>query len=965
MTKQNQRLYGILISTFFFLLLPLAYAEISYLDLKGVHEQIKPEYQIQLSPVFGYTLLGTGALKNRRFYGNYGISDRGYFCSNKNPKPGAVAALLKTRKDCPLDANSELIQRLFPSQDGVNLVANQIHFDPISHLQPKTMGKVLEAISQVNDADWNIQNKMSELTDKIKLLLFEDINPVRYKRYLKKKKQDLQSSLNSCKRDHKREIEDQIRAIETILGIDLDTESRNHALSEESEESISSSHSRSSGAPTEESRTQDVGKEKHFKAIAEMIVSALKESRISPQHYPKYLPEQALMAFLLKKANTKEDFIALFQGMPNALKHHDILQMGSHEQKAFLATRHQKSDYEQHKFELNPEKTAQELAEDPEKLIFSVMQDKLASSALPPIIGYGSAEHSSLAMETSEEMRTYPDCGETSLRNFFNIVTYDQKSGEFNAEILKKLNSHGNSVQPNLISFYERHKSPGEANLQEVADDWSENVVSKQVGVEYLKPSANPKCEMDAGIDNMMTLINQLLHQGVSSSPIAKATDRYSKINELCNTLERSGFELNWYAFELDSYGNRGKPVSKGGINTKFNTSVELEFEINEEPSFTWQFQPGHFAFQDLTEGKKSWRDNVGEKFAKSLMHRDAQSPKDPSPREVASEQKELLLPWFSSQKVLNQSHASHLSNPSHQHQSHLRENLIYSLPLSTYDGRLAGFKAIVSSSPDQAIAMKPFADRLRFKLPEETDLQMKQEIYAALADAGNPYEGETVHALGKPDAVYRRVHPDEIESKFGKEAAKQMGRTWERMMFGHPIAIGEPLLDQSGNERELYFESAKKACFDLNQPEEKKKAVMKAFEMREAAVMEVMHNVGMFEDDRQKKIAEIYQNNPIPGIYVMSRKEWEVLELDFGSRERKYVPQILPKIYQNEVFTSSKNPHVSSSVFTFNGHDGKVSISDIYAEYGHPVRCCAGPITDSFQTFLNRKSDPGTRKGS
>lgn len=50
-----------------------------------------------------------------------------------------ISAQLKKRKDCPKDATSAWIQRLFPSQDGVNFVANQIHSDPISRLDPKTM----------------------------------------------------------------------------------------------------------------------------------------------------------------------------------------------------------------------------------------------------------------------------------------------------------------------------------------------------------------------------------------------------------------------------------------------------------------------------------------------------------------------------------------------------------------------------------------------------------------------------------------------------------------------------------------------------------------------------------------------------------------------------------------------------------------------------------------------------------
>src|SRR5262249_3956404 len=45
--------------------------------------------------------------------------------------------------------------------------------------------------------------------------------------------------------------------------------------------------------------------EAHFKEIAKLIVSALKESRVQPTHYPKYLPEQALLVYFLKKFDKK------------------------------------------------------------------------------------------------------------------------------------------------------------------------------------------------------------------------------------------------------------------------------------------------------------------------------------------------------------------------------------------------------------------------------------------------------------------------------------------------------------------------------------------------------------------------------------------------------------------------------------------------------------------------------------
>src|SRR3954454_5726840 len=102
------------------LLIPSLHAEMNSLELRGVHELINPDYEY-LSPVYGFTLLETKTLENRRFYGNYGPKKEGFGCLEKATR---IHELLASNKDCPQDHTSELIQRFFPSQDGVNFVAN-------------------------------------------------------------------------------------------------------------------------------------------------------------------------------------------------------------------------------------------------------------------------------------------------------------------------------------------------------------------------------------------------------------------------------------------------------------------------------------------------------------------------------------------------------------------------------------------------------------------------------------------------------------------------------------------------------------------------------------------------------------------------------------------------------------------------------------------------------------------------
>ncbi len=90
--------------------LPFSNAGISYLDLKGVHELIKPEFEAY-SPVNGYGLLGGNLLQNFRFFGNYGPKKNTHGCMGDVPaysegftaQNGDHVPGLKEREDCPQD----------------------------------------------------------------------------------------------------------------------------------------------------------------------------------------------------------------------------------------------------------------------------------------------------------------------------------------------------------------------------------------------------------------------------------------------------------------------------------------------------------------------------------------------------------------------------------------------------------------------------------------------------------------------------------------------------------------------------------------------------------------------------------------------------------------------------------------------------------------------------------------------
>jgi hypothetical protein len=79
-----------------------------------------------------------------------------------------------------MDQVSELIQRLFPSTDGVNFTANQLLTDHISRLHPGLIGKIINRLAQVEDAALTHTRGYDDMVDDLTEILFNDLNYLGY-----------------------------------------------------------------------------------------------------------------------------------------------------------------------------------------------------------------------------------------------------------------------------------------------------------------------------------------------------------------------------------------------------------------------------------------------------------------------------------------------------------------------------------------------------------------------------------------------------------------------------------------------------------------------------------------------------------------------------------------------------------------------------------------------------------------
>ncbi len=205
-------------------------------------------------------------------------------------------------------------------------------------------------------------------------------------------------------------------------------------------------------------------------------------------------------------------------------------------------------------------------------LIFACYGYDYYENILPPTVSMiGHAHYLNL---NNNEIIEFPDCGETSLRNFINFLIYDSDNHVFTTELLEKLSEN---PSPALIAFYKKYKTP-ELILKDQAHNAWAQVVSNLPGVQYRNGTCN--ISSDTGMKNMLAVINNLL-PGVNTWEI----------------LEKRISSLGFYISIMPE-----KPFGEQPIH---NTLTMVLAKPNKRPvKLMWHFVPGHFviAFPSMSQ---------------------------------------------------------------------------------------------------------------------------------------------------------------------------------------------------------------------------------------------------------------------------------------------------------------------------------------------------------------------------
>jgi hypothetical protein len=526
-----------------------AAAEVPVDKAYELHLQILPARR-ELSPFWGMAALKTGVLANVRFFGAYVDVANPAFPAH----PG-----LETRYDQPQDAVSGLVQYLFPSPDGRNLIPNERDNDPIGVIAreqrrpPAPTGGNPVATPPGNAPIGTIAEDKRKLPAPItglrKLMALLDAADAY--------RETLQSPAPATEAGAV--FQDKVRGIlAPAEGVRL--------------------HGR---------RKKDY--EKLRQDFASLMQQALlEEIRDKEDRYPPRIVETTLLAYAWLVADSPAELRAALPGL--------FLPQGAHpanHQAGSPAVETKAAIVQPEVLGPNPgAPIVVDYAKEFFDLLESIRKYELTPTFLPMGQAYWNGNY-------------FPDCGETSLRNFFLAMLWtggDRLDAKLITDLETRLTPEVKdmAVGPaqgrfrRLIRFFKEHPSLAEQGTHECRNEWAAIVSGVNLGTDDPHPvpyRTAGSCNLAGqGVEAMLNLIAHLLPDPVLNAPWPEPGPARSgviagKLDRLCALLPRGEARLDWEAGE-------GKRIA--------GPYAILTFNNGRDQLFSWDFKEGHYDLASL-----------------------------------------------------------------------------------------------------------------------------------------------------------------------------------------------------------------------------------------------------------------------------------------------------------------------------------------------------------------------------
>ena len=571
---------------------PQLTAEIPFTEIKGLYTVVNPKYNY-LSPLNGFNWWKTKHIENMYRFGTES------------------------------DATIKLIQDIFYLQgDDVTFDVTTLNKKPAKHFTAATIGKILALLLPISRTEPVSEDTEKELAIKLKSIISDDINFEKLVSKQQKKVEELREKfeiLNEAKKidtekkkltENMEELNNELRKLEKEKGVDKTKRKEiveKLAMGKKQITDLNAVSKKLIENDEYKKAQKDIDKEnlqqKSLDNLVSYIIDSIKETiEGQNQKYITYATDFLFLACLWKKADSKSEFLEYFRQFPNEYRIViENLLSDKQIQENWLKNNYSLSDYDQLKKEyLQIDLTPEFISNNYEDLSFYGLGSKALGKFFPPIISsIGDAK-----FKYNGKIYEFNDCGETSLRNFFDILIYNRENKKLDVSILTNLETEKNlKLNSGLIEFYSKpgHDTISNLEVRSYYDDWT-YVVSNLPNVSYHKDAV---CEINPGITNLLRVLNNLIFGNDEKFEKIRKSE---KLDILVEKLSRKEFKINW----------RVKNDEKKTVNDK-DTKITLIFTINEKIEFEWEFLHNHFVIKAKEVG--SDKKDLSEILATSIKN--------------------------------------------------------------------------------------------------------------------------------------------------------------------------------------------------------------------------------------------------------------------------------------------------------------------------------------------------------
>lgn len=332
------------------------------------------------------------------------------------------------------------------------------------------------------------------------------------------------------------------------------------------------------------------------------LVGSLQET--NQQRFVPYTTHAILLAAFWKSAQNKSDFVTYFKIIDPTFN----INAGSWNQEFTRA------DFESFNAQLgNDPSVIQNNYE--MSSFYGLARQAWASDLLPIIIsGIGNAQYLTFF---------FADCGESSLRNFFDILIFNPQKEIFDFSLLKNTAEKNKLIiLPALEQYYAIYNQMPYIQTKPYYDAWA-GVMAQLPGVHYNHPE---EYEISPGLSNMLNVFNALIF---GNDPTYRAMSNSEKLDYLVAKVSRPGFSLSWRAqkgtfFKEDP--NAPAPdtshEAEQSVNVNhYEVGITIIFTINDTQEFIWKFDDDHFVIEKPEKQSSPIDTQTALVLAKNMHH--------------------------------------------------------------------------------------------------------------------------------------------------------------------------------------------------------------------------------------------------------------------------------------------------------------------------------------------------------